>query len=745
MADDESPDDDGRDALSLVPDLYEQLGDLADRFVAAWERTHRPPLADYVPESGPLRQLALVELIKIDLEFNWIGAGDPRYIDDYLREFPELAREGIPSDLIYEEFHLRREAGLQVDPTEYLERFPENAAQLRRLMSLDEPTSTTSMMQGRKHELLSRLQPGDTIDDFQLLTLLGKGSFASVYLARQNSMQRLVALKVSADSGNEPQTLAQLDHDYIVRVFDLRVDRQRQLRLLYMQYVSGGTLAAVLERVRITPLPERTGQILVETVRLSLERRGETPPAESQTTATLATQPWFETVCWIGSRLAEGLDYAHRRGVLHRDVKPANVLLTGEGVPKLADFNISFSSKVSGATPAAYFGGSLAYMSPEQLEACNPAHARQPDSLDGRSDVYSLAVMLWELLTGQRPFADEPVSSGGWGRTLAAMVERRREPLEQVTHSNLPPGCPPGLVHVLSVALACHPEDRWQRGAEFSRQLDLCSQPRARDLLYPDSRSSCSRLTGIAVPLMVLAAAIPNILAGIFNYHYNKEEIVRHLGDLQPAFWQTQAIINSIFYPAGLGLLAWLGWSVADILRRMRSGEPVSTEVIATARSRSLSLGHLSAWIGVVLWCIAGVAYPVSIHLAAGSMPASGYMHFFGSLLICGLVAAAYPFFAVTWLNLRMTWRCLVYDQLSAIDDRPRLEKLRKQAWFYFRVALLMPLLGISTLLAMGSEARVALAVFTAGGVLGVLALYPLCREMQDDLTALIEATGKRM
>ena len=83
--------------------------------------------------------------------------------------------------------------------------------------------------------------------------------------------------------------------------------------------------------------------------------------------------------------------------MLHRDVKPANVLLTAEPSPKLADFNISFSDKVDGATPAAYFGGSLAYMSPEQLEACNPAHARSADELDGRSDLYSLGMVLWEL------------------------------------------------------------------------------------------------------------------------------------------------------------------------------------------------------------------------------------------------------------------------------------------------------------------------------------------------------------
>ena len=122
--------------------------------------------------------------------------------------------------------------------------------------------------------------------------------------------------------------------------------------------------------------------------------------------------------------MAGALAYAHQRGVLHRDVKPANVLLTGEGSPKLADFNTSFSA-LDGITPAAYFGGSLSYMSPEQLEACDPTHPRQPDSLDGRSDVYSLGVLLWELLTGLRPFRDEGVSKQ-WSKLLPTMISKRQ-------------------------------------------------------------------------------------------------------------------------------------------------------------------------------------------------------------------------------------------------------------------------------------------------------------------------------
>ena len=270
------------------------------------------------------------------------------------------------------------------------------------------------------------MDAGGAIDDFDLFALLGKGAFARVVLARQRSMQRLVALKVSGESGAEPQTLAQLDHPHIVRVFDQRSMPERGLRLLYMQYVSGGTLQSVLDVLRRTPAAERDGNMLLRAVDEAVAQRGESPPAGSALRDRLAAGTWPEAVCWLGARLAEALAYAHRQGVLHRDVKPANVLLTSEASPKLADFNVSFSCKLDGANPAAFFGGSLAYMSPEQLEAFNPAHDRDPADLDGRADLYSLCVVLWELLAGRRPFRDDALGED-WGKMLARMTEQRRE------------------------------------------------------------------------------------------------------------------------------------------------------------------------------------------------------------------------------------------------------------------------------------------------------------------------------
>ena len=195
-------------------------------------------------------------------------------------------------------------------------------------------------------------------------------------------MQRLVAVKISADHGTEPHTLAHLDHDYIVRVFDQRrvaqgpVNTANTVKLMYMQYVPGGTLRGVLRRVRDTEPALRNGRLLLSAVDGELLDRGGIRPAESRTRADIAALSWPETVAWLGRRLADALDYADRRGVLHRDLKPANVLLTADGAPKLADFNISYAHHVPGANPVAYFGGSLAYMSPEQLEAARPGSRR---------------------------------------------------------------------------------------------------------------------------------------------------------------------------------------------------------------------------------------------------------------------------------------------------------------------------------------------------------------------------------
>jgi len=352
-------------SLGVVAEHLEIFLDAWDEFDEKKNETASPPaLGNYLPKESMLKLLVLPEMIKVDLEFRWLTHNLPKRLDDYLRDFPVLSREKIPSDLIYEEFFVRKQAGLVVDPQEYLSEWPDQADELNCLLSLNEDHGSSQIFQEKKKRILSDLQVGQSLDEFDLIDKLGEGAFAQVYLARQKSMQRFVALKVSVERSAEPQTLAQLDHDYIVRVFDQRILPEKNLRLLYMQYLPGGTLLEVLHEMRTTPKKDRSGDVLLRSVDRCLESHGADRPEESSARAKLKHMSWEDTISWLGARLARGLDYAHHRGVLHRDIKPANVLLTQEGIPKLADFNISFSSQLEGVTPATYFGGSLAYMSP---------------------------------------------------------------------------------------------------------------------------------------------------------------------------------------------------------------------------------------------------------------------------------------------------------------------------------------------------------------------------------------------
>ena len=335
----------------------EVLAGFLDRFVAAWDASTAPPeLSTFLPETGEIRRLTLVELIKVDLEYRWLNRGCPKRLAEYLAEFPELAQGRIPCDLFYEEFHIRKQSGQNVTADEYLQAFPAQAAEIVSILGVEQPYESSSFHKNNdKRQRLAAIQSGESIEDFDLLIELGSGAFAKVFLARQRSMQRLVALKVATDSSDEPQTLAQLDHDHIVRVYDQRSVPEQQLRLLYMQYIAGGTLQAVIQRVRQTPPEKRSGKLILDVIDESLERRGESRPSESSVRAWLAKATWPEAVCWLGAKIARALDYAHRLGVLHRDVKPANILITPEGSPKLADFNISFSAKVDGGDAGRLF------------------------------------------------------------------------------------------------------------------------------------------------------------------------------------------------------------------------------------------------------------------------------------------------------------------------------------------------------------------------------------------------------
>ncbi len=759
-------------AFSAATQTWDLLSRQVTEFVTAWERSEHPPsLDEFLPAEPPtLRRMALVELIKIDLAYRWKQRSAVRSDDDtgimpsptedtldiapraqvlqieqYVDRYPELADEGgPPSDLIYEEYHVRRSTGDSIEPDDYLERFPARADELRRLMKLEQPQASTSLFRGGKPR--GKPQAGDQVDDFDLIVSLGAGAFATVFLARQRSMQRLVALKISDDRGNEPQTLAQLDHPHIVRVYDQRRLPDQMLRLLYMQYVAGGTLEAVIEGVRRVPAAARTGRILMDTVDEQMERSGQPPSGESSSRRRLASMSWPQVVCRLGAQLAQALDYAHRKGVLHRDIKPANVLLAADATPKLADFNISFSSQLEGVTPAAYFGGSLAYMSPEQLEACNPKHPRQPEELDGRSDIYSLAVMLWELLSGGRPFGDEKVE-GNWTATLEQMVARRRAGPSGQDHGAESNDCQAHLREVLLKCLAPDPVDRHSSGDELARELRLCLQPHTQRLMQAAPRDWRKWVRQAPYLTVLLSALIPNLVAAVFNYYYNWKSYVEFLPAAQQMIWRVQVPpINGVAFSLGIFLALYLTGPIARGVRNRGPAQSSSGTPAHGSLQRALRLGQYAAMIGIVEWAIAGLMFPVVLHLLSGHADVKLYMQFVASLTLCGLIAASYPFFFVTYFCVHVFYPAILRQNPAAEADADDLKLLRKRAGAFLLLAGGVPLLGVALIvlnaLLTGAQNTLILGVLSAVGAFGFFLAYAMYNAIQHDLAALAVAAG---
>ncbi len=718
--------------------VWRQLSEHIDALAAAWERGEPPELAQFLPSGPPpLRRLALVEGIKVDLEFRWQDRRWPKTIEDYAVQFAELCDErGPPCDIIYEEYHVRRRAGDAVSVEDYCRRFPQRAEELRRLLKIDSHEQTTTLVGANAKAPV--FEAGQRIDDFDLLAAVGKGAFATVFLARQCSMQRMVALKISRDRGFEPQTLAQLDHPHIVRVFDQRQLADRKLRLLYMQYVPGGTLQGVIEYVRSVPATLRTGATLLEAIDRALGARGEQPPSDSLSRFRLARASWPQAVCWVGSRLASALDYAHARGVLHRDVKPANVLVSADGHPKLADFNISFS-KLDGATPAAYFGGSLAYMSPEQLEACDPAHPRQPDELDGRSDVYSLGVMLWELLTLRRPFADDGLNQS-WSNVLAKMTEQRRAGVGADALALVPADCPRAVVDVLLKALAPNPADRWRSAAELARELDLCLQPRAQALLHGGARRSWARRYPTAAT--ILFGVAPNVVMSVVNVGYNWSEIINRLSsDEQRVFLHFQILlINAIAYTIGLGYICTSRGKLFITLVRLARGSPAEPAPSPALVRGCLTLGSATAMVTAALWAISGFVFPTWIHYGAGStsqLSAGDFAHFVVSNLLCGMISATQSYYVVTFFAVRYCYPWLLRARPAEARDVAELEAVARRGRVALALTFSVPFLALIALVFFQSEQAV-MGALGGIGLAGSALAYVLDLAIRGDLAALM-------
>jgi serine/threonine protein kinase/Tfp pilus assembly protein PilF len=430
-----------------------------------------PDPDDFLPDDPQAYPGARLALLRADLALRW-ETGERVGAEWYRRRYPDLGDETLVA-LIYEEFCLREEHGEAPDPIEYFERFPEVAAPLRRVLDIHGLVGSGSAETGSLPASSSGCttavvfpETGQTIAGFHLVEELGRGSFARVFLAQERQLaDRLVALKVARAGSREPQTLARLQHTHIVPVYSSRTDPATGLHLLWMPYFGRLTLARILADAQVRAA--RSGSDLVEVLDRLGPREGP-PPGRAAGRVALARRSFPRAIAWWGARMAEALDHAHDRGVLHRDIKPSNVLVTSDAMPMLLDFNLAREPLTSlddtEAAPAA-LGGTLDYMAPEHLDSLVDGLA---DRLDGRADIYSLGVLLFEALLGLRPFISPRSAASAADLLSRAAAERRREaPRLRTSH----PEVPVALEVVVRRCLAPDPNDRYAAAGELAADL----------------------------------------------------------------------------------------------------------------------------------------------------------------------------------------------------------------------------------------------------------------------------------
>ena len=269
--------------------------------------------------------------------------------------------------------------------------------------------------------------PIKEIGRYKIIRTLSKRAMGSVYLCRDPQIGRKVAVKtLNFDPDLCAQTMAEikmrfyreahaagkLDHPNIIRIFD--AGEERDLAYIAMEYLDGADLSA--HAVAKTLLPARK-------------------------------------IYEIAATIAEALDYAHNEGVVHRDIKPANVIMLSNGTLRITDFGIARASTASQTILKSLLGTPY-YMSPEHVSG---------GSIDGRADLFSLGVMLFELLTGRRPWREE----NSIAAILHEIVASPHLDLRQ-----LRPDLPQSVAWIIDKALRKEPENRYQTGREMAQDLE---------------------------------------------------------------------------------------------------------------------------------------------------------------------------------------------------------------------------------------------------------------------------------
>jgi serine/threonine protein kinase len=417
---------------------------------------------------------------------------------------------------------------------------------------------------------LGEWQPGMPLGDYRIVREIGRGGMGVVYEAEQLSLGRRIALKVLPFAltldprqlqrfKNEARAAAQLHHQHIVPVY--AVGSERGVHFYAMQYIEGQSLAEVIHDLRrarkplalrpdpremvthpapssgprpnIHTVPE-TGPYLPNTEK----RAGEiaTKPIGSLATSFSAdSNGFYRTVARLGIQAAEALEHAHEYGVIHRDIKPGNLMVDGHGHLWVTDFGLAQFQSDPGLTQSGDLLGTLRYMSPEQANG-------QRVAIDHRTDIYSLGATLYELLTQHRPF------EGNDRHTLLHQIlnDEPRPPRA------LQKSIPVELETIVLKALAKTPAERYATAKELADDLSrfLKDQPiqARRSTAAQRLRKWTRRHPSVfwaAVILCILTAAGSLLSATMIHASYERER--KHAQDAKEDFELARQAVDGMF------------------------------------------------------------------------------------------------------------------------------------------------------------------------------------------------------
>jgi serine/threonine protein kinase/WD40 repeat protein len=452
---------------------------------------------------------------------------------------------------IADEFTQRLNRGEQPDIEAYVKLHPELAGVVREAL-----TALLLVRSVPADQAASGLELGVTgavagcLGDFRIIRELGRGGMGVVYEAEQISLGRAVALKVLPFAATldprqlqrfkkEAQAAAHLHHPNIVPVY--AVGCERGVHYYAMQLVDGQTLAATIHELRrliavsgdapaqsadagheLTRslasgllAPSRTGPADGCDEATRIANRDPTPRSATETRTPSARDPAFlRTAAYLGLQAAEALEHAHQIGVVHRDIKPANLLVDERGRLWITDFGLARLRGDAGMTMTGDLVGTLRYMSPEQALA-------QPVLVDHRSDIYSLGVTLYELLTLERAFPGED----------RQQLLRRIAWEEPIPPRRINPAIPAELETIVLKAMAKSPAERYATAQELADDLERFLEDQPIHAKRPTWRQRASRWarrhrpTVIATGLTALALLVlATVLLAVGNERIRQEQ-----------------------------------------------------------------------------------------------------------------------------------------------------------------------------------------------------------------------------